>query len=427
MTTLALIVTNAGYAALADAETMGTYAVHVVEIGLTDQVFVGANTLTALPGEHKRVDTIAGEVTGPASLNIVMRDDGGDSYGVKGFGLYLEDGTLFAVYSAGETIVEKSGLASVLLTIDVAFTDVDAALIEFGDMSWTNPAATETVKGVAEIATQAEAEAGADHTRIVSPLVLDSVVRARTITGGGLITGGGDLRGNRVLTLEEASEAEAVAGVNASKAITPRRLKAAIDALIAGAPGALDTLNELSAALGDDPDFAATMTNGLSLKASLAYVDAQLAAAREQLLVERCGTLAVLGYDMALFDPTVMILANGGTASRVDDARLFAKFGTTYGVGDGATTFGLPEWRGEFVRALDLARGIDVGRTHGSAQAQSIQSHSHSIPSNDDSSTGNGYVEDAQGSGTARTASTGATGDTETRPRNIALPHAIWR
>jgi microcystin-dependent protein len=165
----------------------------------------------------------------------------------------------------------------------------------------------------------------------------------------------------------------------------------------------------------------------LALKASLTYVDDQLAAAREQLLVERCGTLAVLGYDMAFFDPTVMILADGGTANRTDDARLFAKFGTTYGVGDGATTFGLPEWRGEFVRALDLGRGIDVGRAHGSHQAQSIQSHSHTLPVNDDSSTGNGYVEDAQGSGTPRTASTGSTGDTETRPRNVALPHAIWR
>jgi hypothetical protein len=41
---------------------------------------------------------------------------------------------------------------------------------------------------------------------------------------------------------------------------------AAVAALINAAPGALDTLAELAAALGDDPDFAATVTNGLAGK-----------------------------------------------------------------------------------------------------------------------------------------------------------------
>jgi hypothetical protein len=40
--------------------------------------------------------------------------------------------------------------------------------------------------------------------------------------------------------------------------------------LINGAPGALDTLNELASALGDDANFAATVTNSLALKAALA-------------------------------------------------------------------------------------------------------------------------------------------------------------
>lgn len=40
----------------------------------------------------------------------------------------------------------------------------------------------------------------------------------------------------------------------------------AIDALVASAPGTLDTLNELAAALGDDPNFATTITTALGLK-----------------------------------------------------------------------------------------------------------------------------------------------------------------
>jgi hypothetical protein len=41
---------------------------------------------------------------------------------------------------------------------------------------------------------------------------------------------------------------------------------AAIDALVTGAPGALDTLNELAAAIGDDADFAGTITAALAGK-----------------------------------------------------------------------------------------------------------------------------------------------------------------
>jgi hypothetical protein len=42
-----------------------------------------------------------------------------------------------------------------------------------------------------------------------------------------------------------------------------------LDAIVAGAPGALDTLNELAAALGDDANFATTVTNSLAAKAGV--------------------------------------------------------------------------------------------------------------------------------------------------------------
>ena len=43
-------------------------------------------------------------------------------------------------------------------------------------------------------------------------------------------------------------------------------MQTAVAALVDAAPGALDTLNELAAALGDDPNFATTVTNGLTAK-----------------------------------------------------------------------------------------------------------------------------------------------------------------
>lgn len=56
----------------------------------------------------------------------------------------------------------------------------------------------------------------------------------------------------------------------ATTAFVADALATAIAGLINSAPGALDTLNELAAALGDDPDFATTVTNAIAAKLSIA-------------------------------------------------------------------------------------------------------------------------------------------------------------
>ena len=61
-----------------------------------------------------------------------------------------------------------------------------------------------------------------------------------------------------------------------SHATTKGYVDQEISNLINGAPGVLNTLNELSNAIGDDASFASTMTNALALKATIAYVDAEL-------------------------------------------------------------------------------------------------------------------------------------------------------
>lgn len=59
-------------------------------------------------------------------------------------------------------------------------------------------------------------------------------------------------------------------GTNNTQLATTAFVQAAVALLLNSAPGALDTLDELAAALGDDANFAATMTNALALKANLA-------------------------------------------------------------------------------------------------------------------------------------------------------------
>ena len=58
----------------------------------------------------------------------------------------------------------------------------------------------------------------------------------------------------------------AAAGTNTTQIASTAFVQAALATLIDAAPGALDTLNELAAALGDDPNFATTITNGLADK-----------------------------------------------------------------------------------------------------------------------------------------------------------------
>ena len=77
--------------------------------------------------------------------------------------------------------------------------------------------------------------------------------------------------------------------------------------------------------------------------------------------------------------PTGWLKADGSAVSRTQYPALFAAIGTTFGVGDGRTTFNLPDLRGEFVRGWDGGRNIDSGRAFGSAQGDAIRNITGSI------------------------------------------------
>lgn len=117
--------------------------------------------------------------------------------------------------------------------------------------------------------------------------------------------------------------------------------------------------------------------------------------------------------------------------------------------GDGATTFRLPDIRGEFLRVLDEARGVDVDRSAGSRQVGTIESHNHFLPTSSGSAVRPGPsipdnywdvtrdVNAAPATGILGTTfpnpifssgdSVGNIGSfgAETRPRNIAYPARI--
>ena len=116
--------------------------------------------------------------------------------------------------------------------------------------------------------------------------------------------------------------------------------------------------------------------------------------------------------------PTGWLKANGAAIPRTTYAALFAAIGTTFGAGNGTTTFNVPDLRGEFIRGWDDGRGVDSGRAFGSAQSGAVESHTHSTPF---ANVDGRYTATGSGGTAGGTTSTGATGGTETRPRNVAL------
>lgn len=75
--------------------------------------------------------------------------------------------------------------------------------------------------------------------------------------------------------------------------------------------------------------------------------------------------------------PTGWLECDGSAVSRTTYANLFTTIGTTFGSGDGSTTFNLPDMRGYFVRGWDHGRGVDTGRVFGSTQSSQNLSHTH--------------------------------------------------
>ncbi|MDF2885151.1 MAG: Tail Collar domain protein [Clostridiaceae bacterium] len=120
--------------------------------------------------------------------------------------------------------------------------------------------------------------------------------------------------------------------------------------------------------------------------------------------------------------PIGWLECNGSIISRNTYNNLFSVIGTTYGAGDGSTTFKLPDLRGYFVRGYDHGAGVDSGRELGSTQQDSLKSHTHTQIGGVGSS-GSGWT--WAGNGSTNAGTTGSTGGAETRPKNIALMYII--
>lgn len=217
--------------------------------------------------------------------------------------------------------------------------------------------------------------------------------------------------------------------------------------------------------LSDLVDAAAARTNlgvalGSQAQAWSAVLDAVAAVVASKVILPS-GMVNPFAMSTA---PAGWLECNGSAVSRTTYADLFAAIGSAYGVGDGSTTFNLPDMRGQFVRGWDHGAGVDSGRAFASAQTDAIKSHGHGIsdPGHTHGVYDPGHLHGIQGQiydgngspggasfaatagnlnrsgSTANTSGTGigiygsgtgvsiqASGGTETRPKNVALMYCI--
>ena len=105
------------------------------------------------------------------------------------------------------------------------------------------------------------------NTKITTAVIKDDAITTAKIADdavtGALIADDVALAGNPTTTTQSA-------GNNTTRIATTAFVTTAINNLVDSAPSALDTLNELAAAMGDDANFSTTITNSVATKAPLA-------------------------------------------------------------------------------------------------------------------------------------------------------------
>ena len=108
------------------------------------------------------------------------------------------------------------------------------------------------------------------------------------------------------------------ASINPAALVTTTALQAELDALVGAAPGTLDTLNEIAAALGDDPNFATTVTTSLAGKSDIGHghVIADVSGLQTALDGKQpVGSYSVTGHGHSISDVTGLQTALDGKLS----------------------------------------------------------------------------------------------------------------
>jgi microcystin-dependent protein len=147
----------------------------------------------------------------------------------------------------------------------------------------------------------------------------------------------------------------------------------AVNTIVAGAPSTMNTLNKIATALNNDSSFYDTIITLLAEKLNITTAFS---------LLPPVGTIVSYGGSSA---PSKWLFCQGQVISRTTYSALFTAIGTTYGIGDGSTTFNLPDCRGRTLIAPDAsASRVTANNTLGAvAGSQEIPAHHHLLFTNE--------------------------------------------
>jgi hypothetical protein len=200
------------------------------------------------------------------------------------------DRALIRTEMEAESVVREAAEAALQADVDQNETDADAAIAALqADVD-----ANEADSDAAEAAIQADVDANetasdaADATELARALAAEAAIQADVNQN----ESDGDT--DRALIRTEMTANETARDASEAAAIT-----AAVDGLIDGAPGTLDTLNELAAALGDDADYHNSITTLLGAATTdRAAVRTEFAAADATELARALAAEAVIQADV---------------------------------------------------------------------------------------------------------------------------------
>lgn len=147
-------------------------------------------------------------------------------------------------------------------------------------------------------------------------------------------------------------------------------------------PNTAIVASEMNTNFGAVKTFVEALSAGTNIDSAAITTD-KLATNTIQLLTPT-GSIVQYGGNAA---PTGWMLCNGAPISRTTYAALFAVIGTTYGVGDGSTTFNLPNFGGRVPAGLKGTAGepfLSNGETGGSrtstaSHTHDLQNHTHAL------------------------------------------------
>ncbi|EJV0695515.1 phage tail protein [Escherichia coli] len=453
------ILTNQGAARLANATMLGS------KLNLTQMAVGDANGVLPTPDpaqtkliNQKRIAPLNLLSVDPNNQSqiiaeqIIPENEGG--FWIREIGLYDDEGVLIAVANCPETykpqLQEGSGRTQTIRMILVV-TNTEAITLKIDpsvvlatrkyvddkisehEQSRRHPDASLTVKGFTQLSSAINSEsetlaatpkavkaaydlANEKYTAQNATTTQKGIVQLSSATNSTSETLAATPKAVKAVMDETNKKAPlnspaltgtpttptAAQGTNSTQIASTAFVMAAIAALVDSSPDALNTLNELAAALGNDPNFATTMTNALAGKqpkdATLTAL-AELATSADKLpyftgadraaltaltsvgraILGKTSTQGVLDY-LGLGEgsalpvgvpvpwpsttpPTGWLKCNGAAFSAEEYPELAKAYPTNK----------LPDLRGEFIRGWDDGRGMDTGRAILSAQGDAIR------------------------------------------------------